>query len=57
MVTTQGPHMISPVELALLALASHRGTQLVVHDSILDPLRMRIDSWQQRPPRPPATPG
>ncbi|THA54241.1 DUF1360 domain-containing protein [Streptomyces sp. A1136] len=42
--------MISLVELALLALAGYRGTQLVVHDSILDPVRARIDAWQQRRP-------
>lgn len=42
--------MISPTELALLALAGYRGTQLVVHDSILDPVRARIDAWQQKKP-------
>ncbi|MFD4315002.1 DUF1360 domain-containing protein [Streptomyces sp. NPDC058548] len=42
--------MISPEELALLALAGYRATQLVVHDSILDPVRERVDTWQQRKP-------
>ncbi|MFF2940188.1 DUF1360 domain-containing protein [Streptomyces niveus] len=42
--------MISPVELSLLALAGYRGTQLVVHDSILDPARSRVDAWQQKRP-------
>lgn len=42
--------MISPTEIALLALAGYRGTQLVVHDSILDPVRAKVDAWQQRKP-------
>lgn len=42
--------MISPAELALLALAAYRGTQLVVHDSILDTARRRVDAWHQRKP-------
>ncbi|MFC8882971.1 DUF1360 domain-containing protein [Streptomyces cinereoruber] len=42
--------MISPVELALLALAGYRGTQLVVHDSILDAPREAFDRWQQKKP-------
>ncbi|MEU2487049.1 DUF1360 domain-containing protein [Streptomyces sp. NPDC012617] len=42
--------MISLVVLAFLALAGYRGTQLVVHDSILDPVRARIDAWQQKRP-------
>lgn len=45
--------MISPTEIALLALAGYRGTQLVVHDSILDPVRARVDAWQQRKPMSP----
>jgi Protein of unknown function (DUF1360) len=39
--------MISIATLAVLALTGYRGTQLVVHDSILDPVRERIDAWQQ----------
>ncbi|MFJ6014474.1 DUF1360 domain-containing protein [Streptomyces sp. NPDC092952] len=42
--------MISPAELALLALAGYRGTQLVVHDSILDSARIQLDAWQQKRP-------
>ncbi|MFF1965458.1 DUF1360 domain-containing protein [Streptomyces sp. NPDC058232] len=42
--------MIGPVELALLALAGYRGTQLAVHDSILDPARDRVHDWRQRRP-------
>ncbi|MCX4550592.1 MULTISPECIES: DUF1360 domain-containing protein [unclassified Streptomyces] len=42
--------MISPTVLAVLAFAGYRGTQLVVHDSILDPVRERIDTWYQRKP-------
>lgn len=34
------------VVLAALGLASARGTQLIVHDSILDPVRDRIESWR-----------
>ncbi|MEU6928956.1 DUF1360 domain-containing protein [Streptomyces sp. NPDC046374] len=43
--------MIGPAELALLALAGYRSTQLVVHDSILDTPRQRLDAWQQRRPQ------
>ena len=43
--------MINLVTLVFLALAGYRGTQLVVHDSILDPVRARIDAWQQRCPQ------
>ncbi|MFI0827278.1 DUF1360 domain-containing protein [Streptomyces roseolus] len=39
--------MLSPAELVLLAFAGYRGTQLAVHDSILDPARDRIHAWQQ----------
>ncbi|BBA98343.1 hypothetical protein RVR_4487 [Actinacidiphila reveromycinica] len=42
--------MITPAELALLAFAGYRGTQLVVHDSILDPARDRIAAWYQDKP-------
>ncbi|MEU1815152.1 DUF1360 domain-containing protein [Streptomyces roseifaciens] len=40
--------MISPAEIAVLALAGYRGTQLAVHDSILDPVRRRVDAWHQK---------
>ena len=40
--------MIGPVELALLALAGYRGTQLAVHDSILDPARDRVHAWHDK---------
>lgn len=42
--------MINLVELAVLAAAGYRGTQLLVHDSILDPVRDRIDTWFQKRP-------
>ncbi|KPI33279.1 protein of unknown function DUF1360 [Actinobacteria bacterium OV450] len=42
--------MISPENIALLALAGYRATQLVVHDSLLDGSRVRLDAWQQRRP-------
>ncbi|MFJ5155006.1 DUF1360 domain-containing protein [Streptomyces sp. NPDC088353] len=34
--------------LALLGLAGYRGTQLAVHDTILDPVRDRIIAWHER---------
>lgn len=40
--------MISPAELALLAFAAYRATQLTVHDSLLDPVRDRIFAWHGR---------
>jgi hypothetical protein len=40
--------MISPAELAVLALAGYRATQLVVHDSLLDTACTRVDTWQRR---------
>lgn len=43
--------MISPAELALLALAGYRATQLLVHDSIGDAPRARLDAWQQQRPQ------
>lgn len=46
--------MLTLPELALLALAGYRGTQLLVHDSILDPLRDHIDAWHQNKPDSPA---
>jgi hypothetical protein len=42
--------MIGPVELGVLTLAGYRVTQLLVHDSILDPARERVDAWQQARP-------
>lgn len=40
--------MLGPVELAALGLASARGTQLIVHDSIGDPLRNRLELWHAK---------
>ncbi|MCX5189023.1 DUF1360 domain-containing protein [Streptomyces sp. NBC_00268] len=40
--------MISIPELAVLAAAGYRGTQLVVHDSILDAPRDRLFTWHSR---------
>ncbi|MGX1301351.1 DUF1360 domain-containing protein [Streptomyces chartreusis] len=34
--------------LALLGLAGYRGTQLAVHDTILDPARDRVFAWHER---------
>ncbi|WP_086778064.1 DUF1360 domain-containing protein [Streptomyces griseus] len=42
--------MLTLVELAVLAAAGYRGTQLLVHDSILDPARDRIEGWFQKKP-------
>ncbi|WP_381792967.1 DUF1360 domain-containing protein [Streptomyces niveus] len=42
--------MISPVVLAFLALAGYRGTQLLVHDSLLDPARDRVFGWHEKRP-------
>lgn len=42
--------MLNLAELALLTLAAARGTQLIVHDTILDPARDQIFAWKaQRP--------
>lgn len=43
--------MIGPVELGVLAPAGYRATQLLVHGSILDPARERVDAWQQARPQ------
>jgi hypothetical protein len=43
-------HMVGLLTLAVLALASYRATQLVVHDSIGDPLRDRVIAWHERRP-------
>lgn len=40
--------MLGPVELAALGLAAARGTQLVVHDAIGDPLRNRLELWHAK---------
>lgn len=40
--------MISLTTLALLGLAGYRGTQLAVHDTILDPARDRVIAWHER---------
>ncbi|WP_405759454.1 DUF1360 domain-containing protein [Streptomyces sp. NBC_01420] len=42
--------MLALTHLALLGLAGYRGTQLAVHDTILDPLRDRIINWQEQRP-------
>ncbi|MEW2066658.1 DUF1360 domain-containing protein [Streptomyces sp. NPDC007346] len=42
--------MITVWELVLLAFAGYRGTQLAVHDSILDPVRDRIHEWHEARP-------
>ncbi|MFF2612363.1 DUF1360 domain-containing protein [Kitasatospora sp. NPDC058046] len=42
--------MIAAAELAVLALATYRGTQLVVHDTILDPARDRVLAWHENRP-------
>lgn len=45
---TQGAEMIGIPELVILAFAGYRATQLAVHDSILDPVRDRINGWHGR---------
>ncbi|SOE31779.1 DUF1360 domain-containing protein [Streptomyces sp. OK228] len=40
--------MLDLTHLALLGLAGYRGTQLAVHDTILDPARDRIFAWHER---------
>lgn len=42
--------MISLPELALLAFAGYRATQLAVHDTILDALRDAVFAWHERRP-------
>jgi hypothetical protein len=44
----QGAAMVSPPELAVLAFAAYRGTQLAVHDSILDRPRDKVFAWHSR---------
>jgi len=38
------------VEVLVLGLAAYRGTQLAVHDTVLDPARDRVFAWQSRRP-------
>lgn len=40
--------MLGLTELVVLGAASARGTQLVVHDSIGDPLRDRLELWHAK---------
>lgn len=40
--------MLSLLELAALGFAAYRVTQLVVHDSILDGARQRLELWHAR---------
>jgi hypothetical protein len=40
--------MLNVAELAVLGFAAARGTQLVVHDSILDAARSRLELWHAR---------
>ncbi|MFB7947716.1 DUF1360 domain-containing protein [Kitasatospora phosalacinea] len=42
--------MINLLVLGVLALATYRATQLVVHDTIGDPVRDYVIHWQQRRP-------
>src|SRR5688572_18329490 len=37
--------MLNLIELILLAFAAARGTQLIVHDSILDGARVALGKW------------
>jgi hypothetical protein len=43
-----GATLIDLTHLALLGLAGYRGTQLAVHDTILDAPRDRIIAWHER---------
>lgn len=40
--------MTGLTELVVLGAAAARGTQLIVHDSIGDPLRDRLELWHSR---------
>lgn len=42
--------MLNLATIVLLALAAYRGTQLVVHDSIGDPVRDRLIAWHEHKP-------
>lgn len=43
-----GPILISLTAIVLLGLVGYRGTQLAVHDTILDPVRDGIIAWHER---------
>lgn len=43
--------MLTLTELALLAAASYRGVQLLVHDSLTDPIRDKIETRHATNPR------
>jgi hypothetical protein len=47
---TRGATLISTAVLALLAIATYRGTRLAVHDTILDPVRNRVFDWRRKRP-------
>lgn len=40
--------MLGALELGALGFAAYRATQLIVHDSILDGLRQRLEMWHAR---------
>ncbi|MFF4401461.1 hypothetical protein [Streptomyces sp. NPDC001480] len=40
--------MLDLIHLALLGLAGYRGTQLAVHDTLLDPACDRVFAWHER---------
>lgn len=40
--------MITALELATLAFAGYRATQLAIHDTVLDPARGAVFSWHSR---------
>lgn len=42
--------MVTVVELAVLALAAYRATQLFVYDTVGDPARNRLHVWHARRP-------
>ncbi|MFZ3595049.1 DUF1360 domain-containing protein [Streptomyces sp. BH104] len=50
MISAQGAAVLELPQLALLALAGYRATQLAVHDTILDPARDRIFDWHGQKP-------
>ncbi|WP_030236795.1 DUF1360 domain-containing protein [Streptomyces sp. NRRL S-350] len=42
--------MLNLAELGVLGFACYRGTQLIVHDTILDPLRDQVIDWRVKKP-------
>ncbi|WP_323182115.1 DUF1360 domain-containing protein [Streptomyces sp. NBC_00120] len=50
MISAQGAAVLELPEIALLALAGYRATQLAVHDTILDPARDVVFAWHERKP-------